>query len=110
MIKEIYIILCLAFLETCTYHDLAYNECEQISYSQNSSSFTIVSQVVFDTSANLFHTTVLDFSTSEPIMNATLHFDQSQLTKEISTDPRGEAQIFENGFSGTWQLTISHAD
>lgn len=108
MIKGIYIILCVALLEACTYHDLTSNECEQISYSQHSSSFTIVDQVVFDTSANLFHATVLDFSTSEPLMNATLHFDQSQLTKEISTDQSGQAQIFENGFFGTWQLTVTH--
>lgn len=98
-------------MEACTSNDLTSDpECEQIPYSQNSISFTIVDQVVFDTSANLFHATVLDFTTSKPLPGAQLHFNQSQLTKEISTDQRGETQIFENGFSGTWQLLITHSD
>lgn len=109
--KGIYIILCLLILEACTSNDLTSDpECEQILYSQHSLSFTIVDQVVFDTSANLFHATVSDFTTSGPIQGAQLHFEQSQLTKEVSTDQRGETQIFENGFSGTWQLLVTHPD
>jgi hypothetical protein len=111
MMKGIYIILCLLILEACSSNDLTSDpECEQVPYSQNSSSFTIVGQVVFDTSANLFHARVLDFTTSEPLPGAQLHFDQSQLTKEINTDQSGETEIFENGFYGTWQLLVTHPD
>ena len=111
MMKGIYIILSFLLLEACTSNDLTFDpECEQIPYSQNSISFTILSQIVFDTSASLFHATVLDFTTSEPLPGAQLLFDQNQLTKDISTDQGGQAQIFENGFSGTWQLLVTHAD
>ena len=54
--------------------------------------------------------TVLDFTTSEPLPGAQLHFYQNQLTKDMSTDQGGQAQIFENGFSGTWQLLVTHSD
>ena len=111
MMKGIFIILSFLLLEACTSNDLTFDpECEQIPYSQNSISFTILDHVVFDTSASLFHATVLDFTTSEPLPGAQLHFDQNQLTKDISTDQGGQAQIFENGFSGTWQLLVTHSD
>ena len=111
MMKGIYIILSLLLLEACTSNDLTFDpECEQLPYSQNSISFTILNHVVFDTSASLFHATVVDFTTSEPLPGVQLHFDQNQLTKDISTDQGGQAQIFENGFSGTWQLSVTHSD
>ena len=111
MMKGIFIILSLLLLEACTSNDLTFDpECKQIPYLQNSIIFTILNQVVFDTSASLFHATVLDFTTSEPLPGVQLHFDQNQLTKDISTDQGGQAQIFENGFSGTWQLLVTHSD
>ena len=111
MMKGIFIILSLLLLEACTSNDLTFDpECKQIPYLQNSIIFTILNQVVFDTSASLFHATVLDFTTSEPLPGTQLHFDQNQLTKDISTDQGGQAQIFENGFSGTWQLLVTHSD
>ena len=86
------------------------NECEEISYSQSSDNFSIVSRFVFDTSASLFRATVTDYATSAPIMNARLLFEKDQVQKEITTVTSGEAEIFEDGFSGIWQLTVTHDD
>ena len=78
----------------------------------NTDKFTLTldKAVVFDTTANLLNIKLVSSSNGTPIKEASISMTKNSSTIDGLSDKNGEFQVFQNGFSGDWDITIQHSE
>jgi len=75
----------------------------------NKFTLTIDKTIVFDTTANLLNVKLVSPNRT-PIKDASISMTKDSSTIDGLSDNDGEFQVFQNGFSGNWDIKIQHSE